>query len=146
MHEQGNYQILVPKSGRISQGTFKQVIFIYARTINPTTPNQMEPSMVFTPQYTVMGRVEEIRPVERIDHVNVLSGEEATHKIFIDYDPNIYQLDKKTCWCAVEYTQFTQDINRRYKMVKIDNYKDESRFLVLWCLETGLVDRLATES
>ena len=102
--------------------------------------------MVFTPLYTVMGRVEEIRPVERIDHVNVLSGEEATHKIFIDYDPLIYQLDKKTCWCAVEYNQFSQDINRRYKMVKIDNYKDESRFLVLWCLETGLVDRLATES
>lgn len=140
----GNYEFRIPKTGRIAQGTLKQVINIQQRALALTTIDDMEPAEGFTTLFTIMGRIITVQPSERFDGVNI-NGEQITHQALMNYDPVIFQLDKSKCFLTVEYNQMSGDINRVFKMIKIENLLDEGKFIIMSLKETGFANNVAVQ-
>ena len=139
-----NYKYSIPKTGRVAQGAKKQYMTVQQRSIGTTNINNMSASEVFTIVYTMMGRVEQLRPSERFDGVGT-KRETVTAIIYVAYDPVIFQFDKESCFINVEYNYFTGDINRWYKLIEIENLTEESRELKIYCSETGFTSHIAAE-
>lgn len=135
----------VPHIKRINQGSFRDVFFIYQRVLATVDNDTLEPAENFEPIFTVMGKLETVKSVARIDGVNIIISDQITHSALINYDPAIYQLDRESCWITTEYNQFPSDINRRFDLISAENYNGESRFLVLFLKETGFTDILSPE-
>jgi hypothetical protein len=140
----GNNLYHIPLNKRIAQGSLKQLIYVNKRVLQTTNVDSMEPTEGFTTLFTMMGRAEIVQPSTRMDGVEI-SGEKVTHLLYINYDPIIFQLDFNTTFIEIEYNYFQTDRNRRFKMLKSENYNDEGRFIVLYLHEQGFVDKIATE-
>jgi hypothetical protein len=140
-----NYQYHIPHTGRIAHGTLKQVFFIQQRNLAMTNMFETEQEETFTTLYTMMGRLEVIKPVLLFDGVNT-EGELATHIGYITYDPVVFALNKNTLFVTVEYNnQYVGDTNIQFKLIEKTNYFEESKFILLYLKETGRVTQTATQ-
>lgn len=137
-----NYQFVIPKTARVAQGTKKYFMTIQQREIAITNPNNLDVGEKFTIVYTMMGSIEQLKPSERFSGVGT-RREEVTAVIYVAYDPVIFQFDKESCFVNVEYNYFTGDINRWYKLIEIENLKEDSRELKIYCSETGFISKVA---
>src|SRR5271157_2635566 len=140
----GNVEFHTPASGRILQGSFKHFITIYTRQMSGTSLDNPDPEEILTTVYSTMGRVEVISPAKRFDGIN--TENDVTNVIInCNYDSSVFQEDLNTLFVDVEFNQFPGDQSRRYKLLKPENYMEESRFLRLYCMESGFTLKEASK-
>ena len=114
-------------------GTMTDYIVILRREIQGTTVNSEQADELFTEVENYNGHLEAVRPTQRFDGINIST--ETTHIIYIPFDQSTYELDINTLFADVERTR-----DRRFKLLKIQNYGEDDNYLALYCKEQGFND------
>ena len=96
-----------------------------------------EPQEIFTNVLNMNGNIEEVKPTDRFNGVNVADG--ITHIVYVPFEQSIYELDINTLFVELERSK-----NRRFKMLSVGNLGEQDQYMALYCKETGFVDKEAT--
>ena len=137
---QGRYAYKLIDKDIAVAGGMSQVFYLKQRTLPVTQFDETSPTQAaFVTVLTIMGKVEVKKNTPRFDGVTIRN--EQTHIGYTTWDTTVFKLDINSLFIEVEYSYG----NKQYKVLAIQDYSEQNKFIEYSLKETGFIDKIASQ-